>query len=640
MSKRMISLCMALALLLCLLPAAPTAAAAGGVNINRTNFPDDAFRAYVREELDQNGDGGLSAAEIADVTWINCSNRGITSLKGIEFFTGLTSLNCGRNQLTALDVSQNTALTELACSNDQLTSLDVSQNTALENLFCSNNQLTSLDVSQNTALRQLGFDHNQLTTLNVSQNTALEILYAYSNQLTSLNVSGCTVLTTLYCHNNQLTSLDVSKNTALRELYCFSNQLTSMDVSQNTALQTLSCYDNQLTSLDVSKNAALKWLSCFDNQLTALEVSQTRALQSLNCNDNQLTELDVSQNTVLYDLYCDGNQLTSLDVRQNTALKRLHCCNNQMTTLYVSGLADLECSNNHLTALDLSQNTNLQWLDCSNNQLAALDVSQNTALYTLYCYNNQLTALDVSDTQRLWHLACYGNQLDVLDVSAVPTLLRALENGTKTVHMEEGVIQFKTNSGQTVLIEMDLGQKTIPASNPFLDVSGDDYYDEAVSWAYQNGIASGTGNNTFSPDKTCTREQVVTFLWRAFGCPEPTITANPFRDVPNYAYYAKAVLWALEQGITTGKSRTKFGVGDPCTRAQAVTFLWRAEGNPEPSSCQNPFTDVSETSYFYTAVLWALAKGVTRGTSASTFSPSKTCTRGEVVTFLYRDLAE
>ncbi len=575
MNKRIASLCMALALLLCLLPAAPTAAAVGGVDINETNFPDQYFRLFV-SNYDQNGDGKLSQYEIDSVTEMDCSNHSFTSLKGIEFFTGLTSLNCGRNQLTALDVSQNTALIYLFCHNNQLTSLDVSGCTALIELNCDWNQLTTLDVSQNTSLIRLDCSHNHLTALDLGQNTSMDNLHVHNNQLTTLDVSGCA---------------------ALYYLTCYENQLTALDLSSCTAIGYLECQNNQLTSLEVSGCTELKKLLCFGNQLTALDVSRNTALHYLNCDDNQLTALDLSQNTELFDLYCDGNQLMALDLSENTALLNLYCDGNQ------------------LTALDLSENTALRILECSNNQLTSLDVSRNTALKTL---------------------RCYGNQLDVLDLSAVPNLLHALKNGTKTVRMEEGVIQYESKVGR---IEMDIGQKTIPA-HPFLDVTEDDFFYDAVSWAYQNGIASGTGNNTFSPDKTCTREQVVTFLWRAFGCPEPTITANPFRDVPNYAYYAKAVLWALEQGITTGKSRTKFGVGDPCTRAQAVTFLWRAEGSPEPSSCQNPFTDVSETSYFYTAVLWALAKGVTRGTSASTFSPSKTCTRGEVVTFLYRDLAE
>ena len=170
----------------------------------------------------------------------------------------------------------------------------------------------------------------------------------------------------------------------------------------------------------------------------------------------------------------------------------------------------------------------------------------------------------------------------------------------------------------------------------FTDVKIGKYYYKSVLWATLEEITSGTSKTMFSPDKTCTREQVVTFLWRANGCEEPTSTENPFKDVPADAYYTKAVLWAVEKGVTNGKSKTKFGVGQPCTREQVVTFLWRAEGMPEHETVENPFKDVSETAYSYHAILWAVENGITNGTSKTKFSPAKTCTRGQIVTFLYR----
>ena len=176
--------------------------------------------------------------------------------------------------------------------------------------------------------------------------------------------------------------------------------------------------------------------------------------------------------------------------------------------------------------------------------------------------------------------------------------------------------------------------------NPFVDVTEDDYYFDAVLWAYYHDpqITSGTSETTFSPNATCTRAQVVTFLWRAAGQPEPTMTGNPFKDVSSGAYYYKAVLWAVEKGVTEGTSKTTFSPNNGCTRAQVVTFLWRAEGKPQPTSSSNPFTDVTG-GYYYDAVLWAVENNITSGTSTTKFSPNATCTRGQVVTFLYRDLA-
>ena len=234
-----------------------------GVAIDDTNFPDANFRAIV-ERYDTNKNSSLSDTEIAAVEEIDCYDKGISNLKGIEYFTALRSLSCGRNQLTALDVSKNTALTYLHCSYNQLTSLDVSKNTALTKLYCYNNQLTSLDVSKNTALTYLDCWGNSLTKLDVSKNTALTYLDCGYNQLTALDVSKNTALTYLSCSYNQLTTLDVSKNTALTDLLCHNNQLTTLDVSKNTALTRLRCHNNQLTSLDVS-NTDMKYLYCSVN---------------------------------------------------------------------------------------------------------------------------------------------------------------------------------------------------------------------------------------------------------------------------------------------------------------------------------------------------------------------------------------
>ena len=161
------------------------------------------------------------------------------------------------------------------------------------------------------------------------------------------------------------------------------------------------------------------------------------------------------------------------------------------------------------------------------------------------------------------------------------------------------------------------------------------YYD-AVYWAVDNGITTGTSATTFSPGSPCTRAQFVTFLWRAVGKPEPKSTKNPFTDVKSGLSYSKAVLWAYENGITTGTSDTTFSPGNPCTRAQVATFLWRAMGKPEPTIKTNPFTDVKSGLSYSKAVLWAYEKKIITGTSKTEFSPTKTCTRAQTVTFLYR----
>lgn len=169
----------------------------------------------------------------------------------------------------------------------------------------------------------------------------------------------------------------------------------------------------------------------------------------------------------------------------------------------------------------------------------------------------------------------------------------------------------------------------------FADVRSDAYYYDAIQWAVMEGITAGTGNGMFSPNSVCTRAQVVTFLWRANGEPISASEKNPFKDVKKDSYYYDAVLWAVEEGITTGTSSTSFSPGSACTRAQVVTFLWRSEGT-RGSKMYNQFLDVPSDSYYHGAVLWAASYGITTGTGAARFSPNDTCTRSQIVTFLHR----
>ena len=167
----------------------------------------------------------------------------------------------------------------------------------------------------------------------------------------------------------------------------------------------------------------------------------------------------------------------------------------------------------------------------------------------------------------------------------------------------------------------------------FADVSTDAYYYEAVKWAAKKGITGGTGDGNFNPNGSCTRAHIVTFLWRAAGSPEPKSTVS-FADVPAGSYYAKAVAWAVENGITLGTGDGTFSPNATCTRAQSVTFLYRALGTA-PTTV-NGFTDVTADAFYADAVAWAVESGVTNGTTDSTFSPNNGCTRAQIVTFLYR----
>ena len=169
----------------------------------------------------------------------------------------------------------------------------------------------------------------------------------------------------------------------------------------------------------------------------------------------------------------------------------------------------------------------------------------------------------------------------------------------------------------------------------FVDVATGSYYEDAVDWAVENGITKGTDDTHFSPDGICTRAQAVTFLWRAAGSPKPETRTMPFADVPAGSYYYDAVLWAVENDITEGTSDTTFSPNMTCTRAQIVAFLWRSEKSPAAGTA-NPFADVKSTAYYADAVLWAVKEDITKGTTNTTFSPDADCTRAQIVTFLWR----
>ena len=424
------------------------------VPIDENNFPDAAFRNYLSSQYDKNGDGIFSTDELQSVSSISVSKKNISNLKGIEFFTALTRLDCDNTCLTKFDVSGCTSLQSLHCyNNTNLTDLDVSGCTSLQSLSCNNNtSLTNLDVSGCTSLQSLSCDNTNLTNLDVSgcisllslscsKNTSLtdldvsgctslQSLYCYNNtNLTDLDVSGYTSLQTLSCYDNNMTDLDVSGCEALLSVECYGNKLTSLDFNSCTSLQRVDCRNNSLTSLNVSGCGSLVWLICMDNQLTDLEVSNCTLLQTLACGGNQLTELNLSALTALGDLGCGENNLSELDLSSNTALYSLDCHGNNLTELNVTlcypsqpyyefaYASQLNCADNELTRLDLSGCSYILELNCSGNKLTSLDVSPCSYLQQLFCGNNKLTSLTgISDKSGLRYLDCSENHLSSLSL--------------------------------------------------------------------------------------------------------------------------------------------------------------------------------------------------------------------------------
>ena len=219
---------------------------------------------------------------------------------------------------------------------------------------------------------------------------------------------------------------------------------------------------------------------------------------------------------------------------------------------------------------------------------------------------------------------------DDYDEATAALLEDAINAGTEAIEAAETIEAVKE-----ALAEALAQIRALTAQMPFVDVPADSFYAEPVLWAVANGITNGTSETTFSPEKTITRAEAITFLWRAAGEPEPAADVSPFVDVTENDFFFKAVLWAVEEGIANGLDQSHFGPYATANRAQVVTFLWRAAGSPE-ASVENPFTDVADNAWFHDAVLWALENGVTTGVTETFFDAWGSCNRAQVVTFLYR----
>ncbi len=376
--------------------------------IDSPHFPDRYFRNYVWDNYDIAGgdgekDGLLSAAEIADRTAIDCSScRMIADLTGIEHFTALTTLDCGGNSLTTLDLSANTALTTLDCSNNSLTSLNLSANTALTTLVCRDNCLTSLNLSANIAL----------TTLN-----------CYLNDLETLNLNANTALTTLDCSFNDLTSLDISSCNALV------SRLREATVSTVTGALYYRSAENE-TFLVLDKGVHLTPMPIDEAHFPD---ANFRSYVSENC--------DIAGS--------DGSKDGLLSAAEIAEVEPINCNSSNIADLtgieYFTALTNLNCSGNALSSLDLSANIALTTLICYSNDLETLDLSANTALTTLDCSRNSLTSLNLSANTALTELKCAGIGLRFLDLSGCDALVSRLQNAS--IVTNPGLLIYTDNEG-------------------------------------------------------------------------------------------------------------------------------------------------------------------------------------------------
>lgn len=665
-----------------------TASATSGVSINETNFPDNNFRKWVVENVDTNNDRNLSLTELGECYDIDVDSKNISSLKGIEYFTNLRSLFCGSNNLTSLDLSNNTKLKTIFCNRNQLSQLDITKCVDLEDLVCSDNQLSQLDITKCEELTYLWCDNNQLTTLNLSSCSLLRNLWCKGNKISSLDISNSPYLV-FYFLNDQINGDDETEWICISGLDIYSSYCSYMDVTRiglglglsvddftniktgpinynevkiNTTNFPNKIFREAVSQLDCNSDG---WLGNFElsvlremdfgcsniSSLKGIEYFQN--LTSLNCYECNLESIDVSKNSKLKVLYCEDNNIKKLDISNNKMLERLSCCYN-----------DLE-------QLDVSNNKNLKLLSCFSNNICKLDIRNCKNIIRAFS-EGKITDVDTFCIYEIGENPNYDSYLylaldkkvDLItgDVSVAldndkvnilcgkTAVLKATVKGTtsKVAWKSSDAKVATVDSSGKVTAQM-AGSATITASVAgkskscqiivlYKDVtSSKDFWYTPTNYLTAAGVVKGYDNQTkFKPANECTRAQMVTFLWRLSGSPNPKSKTTAFKDVESSDYFYKPVIWAVEKEITTGVSKTKFNPQGVCTRAQTVTFLWRMAGKPDPKATTNTFSDVMNKDYFYKATLWASEKKILAGYADGTFKPQGKCLRRQMVTFLYK----
>ena len=727
-----------------------------GVAVDTFNFPDKNFRDVVKT-FDTDDNNILSDTEIAAVKKIDCKGRAITNLKGIEYFTALEYLYCSKNELTALDLRQNTELKELNCSTNLLTALDLSQNPNLTRVICSENALTALNLSSNSKLTDLnasgnireitltgntfdlssltGFDASRMSgltggkvsgsTLTVDGNAAV-VTYSYDLGYTGTELDDAEkdVIFTLAIAGRG-TDIDINKTNFpdkdFRELLLDKeanidrNQDGKLSTWEIALVQDIDVYDMEIADLTgIEYFTELKYLDCAGNHLTSLDLSRNTKLAELDAANNTYTITPVNDRFYLASLPAGFDVAKTSHWQGGTVSGNILTINSDVDEVTY----DYDCGKNFTTTFTLEiptqytvtahglyggvmgitpgedytarytvgaqvglqigkrdgftlQGLTLEGISEEQLQWQAKDAESTTRgiSFEMPAHNVTVTvnwkangsssgggssggggggssalgyavSADKTENGTVAVSPKSASKGDTVTITAPPdkgyTLesLTVLDKDGKALELTDkgsGKYTFTMPAGK-VTIKADFTAQTV--DSVFADVSADAYYYEAVKWAADKGITGGIGDSLFAPNQSCTRAQIVTFLWRAAGSPEPSALSD-FTDVPSDKYYAKAVAWAVENGITNGTTDITFGPDETCTRAHGVTFLSRA-AKANTASGNSNFADVDANAYYASAIKWAVDNGITNGISSSLFGPDSSCTRAQIVTFLYR----
>ena len=652
------------------------------------------------EELDCSSNGNLATLKLSGCTALyslTCNNTLLTELD-LRNLSALNTVNCYNCKLTSIKVAGCKKLDTLICYNNaNITSLDLTSITDFRKLDCNSNNISNLKV--NNKIEYLDCSNNQINKLDITGRERLSYLKCSNNSdLTDLSISGCAYLEAIFIpkYSNTEGTVYSRKIDSTTEWRLEIDPATTVTVSDTPAKKVVQVIGTEfpdddfrdvISGYDMNGDG---WLD--ENEIKTIKELRLESMGITNISGlkwlSELEELDI-----------DGNKIDQIDLSNCKKLTRLECAGNALTKLDVSNLKELiylDCSGNKIQSLDVSNNNKLMIFLAHSNNLSSIDIKNNKELMIFSVYDNKIKKLDITENPLLLKAFSEGSQtINTINgkeyvaygfislkglifvefaydknttlvtekpvsltlnkkeanvvCGATLTLKATLKNSTSAISWKSSNTKIATVDSKGKITAKMAGKVTITASAAgktakctvtvlYKDVTNSsDFWYAPTNYLTAKGVVKGYANQTeFRPANECTRAQMVTFLYRLQGEPKTKSNECKFDDVKSGDYFYKPVIWAVEQGITTGVSATKFEPQKVCTRAQTVTFLWRMAGKPEPGKNAKTFSDVKKTDYFYKATLWASGMKILAGYDDGTFKPQGKCLRRQMVTFLYK----
>ncbi|MCR4670272.1 MAG: S-layer homology domain-containing protein [Saccharofermentans sp.] len=562
-------------------------ARADEIPVVRDNFPDDNFRSWVFE----NFDGTLSEEEINETKEIDVSGMGITDLTGIEYFTEIDSLNCSGNGITELNLTTFHNLNYLYCGRTKLTELNTSKNHLLQEISCVDSQLSSIDVTGSFFLKEIKVYSENLKFLDLSMNTMLEKVNVLS-RITDGKIYLPPNVEELNVPTGWKQKILTKDNWSVKETNWILNDAGGYDYADITFQYNPAIENYEVTVRTYAVITKAEYVSCEKSGKYLYEASL---------------------------IYSESR--TGQDITVSKTVE-IPATGHDWGDWYVSKQAtvDEEGEERRICRHDASHVETKKI-----NKLTPTPTKKPVATITVDKKNAEVV---VGKTITL-KATVKGSTNAVAWKSSNSNIATVNKNGKITAKQAGKVTITASCGGATAKCSVQVLFKDVTNKN--------DYWYKPAYYLNNKGVVKGYANQTeFRAGNKCTRAQIVTFLYRFMGEPKTKSSKCPFQDVISSDYYFKPVIWAVENGITTGISETEFGPSRMCTRGQIVTFIWRMAGSPEPQSKYCMFPDVRRGAYYYKAAMWAYEKSILSGYSDGTFRPYGDCLRKQVVTFLYK----